>query len=61
MLRALVKAVKKGYCADSSYKFNGWKIALNCTLAVTRDAHNQRYRNQPIDFDYYKITTPDSD
>ena len=26
-----------------------------------RDAYNQRSCNQPIDFDYYKITAPDSD
>jgi hypothetical protein len=34
MLEGLVEAVKKGYCVDSSYKSNGWKIALNRTLAV---------------------------
>jgi len=26
-----------------------------------RDAHNQRNRNQAIDFDSYKITAPNSD
>ena len=36
MLRGLIKAVEKGYRVDSSYKSNGWKIALNCTLAVTQ-------------------------
>ena len=25
-----------------------------------RDAHNQPNRNHPIDFDYYKITLPNS-
>ena len=36
ILEGLVKAVKKGYCVDSSYKSNGWKIALNRTLTVTQ-------------------------
>jgi len=35
MLEGLLKAVWKGYCVDSSYKADGWKIALNCMLAVT--------------------------
>ena len=35
MLEGLVKAVKKGYHVDSSYKSNGWKITLNRTLAIT--------------------------
>jgi len=35
MLEGLVKAIWKGYRADSSYKADGWKIALNRTLAVT--------------------------
>ena len=30
-------------------------------LETTRVAHNQRNRNQPIDFDYYKITPSDYD
>jgi len=34
MLEGLVEAVKKGFHIDSSYKSNGWKIALNYTLAV---------------------------
>jgi len=34
MLEGLVKAIKKGFYIDSSYKSNGWKIALNCTLTV---------------------------
>ena len=38
MLEGLVEAVRKGYCADSSYKSEGWKIALNRTLAVTNQA-----------------------
>ena len=36
MLEGLLKAVRKGYRADSSYKANGWKIALNRTLAVAQ-------------------------
>jgi len=36
MLEGLVEAVNKGYCADSSYKANGWKIALTCTIAVAQ-------------------------
>jgi hypothetical protein len=35
MLEGLLKAVRKGYRADSFYKANGWKIALNRTLAIT--------------------------
>jgi len=35
MLKGLIEAVKKGFCADSSYKSNGWKIAFNRTLVVT--------------------------
>jgi hypothetical protein len=35
MLEGLVKAIKKGFCADSSYKFNGWKITLNYIFTVT--------------------------
>ena len=34
MLEGLVKAVKKGYRADSSYKANGWKIALTRIIAI---------------------------
>jgi len=34
MLEGLVKAIKKGFRVDSSYKSNGWKIALNYMLAV---------------------------
>jgi len=34
MLKGLIKAVKKGFRADSFYKFNGWKITFNCTLVV---------------------------
>ena len=36
MLEGLVKAVKKEFYIDSSYKSNGWKIALNYTLTVTQ-------------------------
>jgi len=36
MLEGLIKAVNKGYRVDSSYKANGWKIALTCTIAVTQ-------------------------
>ena len=35
MLEGLVEAIWKGYCADSSYKAEGWKLALNRMLAVT--------------------------
>jgi len=34
MLEGLVDAVRKGYRVDSSYKADGWKLALNCILAV---------------------------
>ena len=36
MLEGLLEAVRKGYRADSSYKADGWKIALDRTLAVTQ-------------------------
>ena len=36
MLEGLVKAVKKEYRVDSSYKSNGQKIALNYTLTISR-------------------------
>ena len=36
MLEGLIEAVRKGYRADSSYKANGWKIALSRTLAVAQ-------------------------
>jgi len=35
ILEGLVEAVRKGYRADSSYKAEGWKLALNRMLAVT--------------------------
>ena len=35
MLEGLVDAVRKGYRADSSYTADGWKLALDRTLAVT--------------------------
>jgi len=34
MLEGLIKAIKKGFYIDSSYKSNGWKITFNYTLAV---------------------------
>jgi len=34
MLEGLIKAVWKEYCVDSSYKADGWKIALSYTLTV---------------------------
>ena len=40
MLEGLVEAIWKGYCADSSYKAEGWKLALNRMLAVTNQAVN---------------------
>jgi len=38
MLEGLVEAVRKGYRADSFYKANGWKIALNRTLTITQQS-----------------------
>jgi len=43
MLEGLVEAVRKGYRADSSYKAEGWKLALNRTLAVTNQAVNLKH------------------
>ena len=45
MLKGLIEAVKKGFCINSSYKSNGWKIALNYMLIVTQ---------QPITFKQIK-------
>ena len=36
MLEGLVKAVKKGFRVDSSYKSNGWKITLNRMLIIAQ-------------------------
>ena len=36
MLEGLIKAIQKGYCVDSSYKANSWKITLKYMLAVTQ-------------------------
>jgi hypothetical protein len=36
MLEGLVKAVNKGYRADSSYKADGWKITLTRTITITQ-------------------------
>jgi len=43
ILEGLVEAVRKGYRADSSYKAEGWKLALNRTLAVTNQAVNLKH------------------
>ena len=40
MLEGLVEAVRKGYRADSSYKTEGWKLALDRTLAVAPQVVN---------------------
>ena len=36
MLEGLIKAVKKEFRVDSSYKSNSWKIALNYTLTIAQ-------------------------
>ena len=41
ILEGLVEAVNKGYCVDSSYKANSWKIASIYIIAVAQ---------QPITF-----------
>ena len=40
MLEGLVKAIRKGYYIDSSYKAKGQKLALNYTLAIAFQAVN---------------------
>ena len=35
MLQALVRGVRRGLYADSSYKKEGWEIALEAVQAVT--------------------------
>ena len=60
MLEGLVKAVQKGYCADSSYKADGWKIALNYTLTIIqqlitikqiKNKHNNYKKDQKLQKD----------
>ena len=43
MLKGLVKAVRKGYRVDSSYKAKGWKLAFNYIIAVTNQAVNLKH------------------
>ena len=43
ILEGLIKAIQKGYRADSSYKAKGWKLALNYTLAVANQAVNLKH------------------
>jgi len=59
MLKGLVKAVRKGYHADSSYKANGWKIALNRTLTVAQQSVTikqikSKHDNQKRDWKLWK-------
>ena len=59
MLEGLLKAVRKGYRADSSYKADGWKIALNYTLAVAQQSVTikqikSKHDNQKRDWKLWK-------
>ena len=49
MLEGLIKAVQKGYRADSSYKAKGWKLALNYILVVTNQAVNLKHVKSKYD------------
>ena len=66
MLEGLVKAVKKGFYIDSSYKSNGWKIALNYTLTVTqqpitikqiKSKHNNYKKDQKLQKELYSLSS----
>jgi len=59
MLEGLVEAVRKGYRADSSYKADGWKIALNRTLTVAQQSVTikqikSKHDNQKRDWKLWK-------
>ena len=66
MLEGLVKAVQKGYRADSSYKANGQKIALNRTLTITqqpvtikqiKSKHNNHKKDQKLQKELYDLSS----
>ena len=70
MLEGLVEAVKKGYRVDSSYKSNGWKIALNRTLAVAqqpitlkqiKSKYNNYKRDQKLWKELYGLSSQGQD
>ena len=52
MLKALILAVHKGYCADSSYKAEGWNMALARVQEVT--AFPITVKHVKSKHDYYK-------
>ena len=66
MLKGLIKAVKKGFCVDSSYKSNGWKIALNRTLTVAqqpitlkqiKSKYNNHKKDQKLQKELYSLSS----
>ena len=70
MLKGLIKAVKKGFRADSSYKSNGWKIALNYTLVVTqqpitlkqiKSKHDNYKKDQKLQKKLYSLSSQGQD
>ena len=70
MLEGLIKAVRKGYRADSSYKANSWKIALNHTLAVTqqpitikqiKSKHNNHKKDWKLQKELYNLSSQGQD
>ena len=65
MLEGLVKAVNKGYCVDSSYKANGWKIALICIITITqqpitlkqiKSKYNNHKRDWKVQMELYGLS-----
>ena len=63
MLQAFVRAVRRGLCADSSYKKEGWEIALEAVQAVTtlyivtikqiKNKHNTYKKDQKVQKELY--------
>ena len=65
MLEGLIKAINKGYCADSSYKANGWKIALTYIITVAqqpitfkqiKSKHNNHKRDWKVQMELYSLS-----
>ena len=64
MLKGLIKAVNKGYCVDSSYKANSWKITFTYTITVAqqpitlkqiKSKHDNHKRDQKVWIELYGL------
>ena len=65
MLEGLVKAVWKGYRVDSSYKADGWKIALSRMVIITqqpitlkqiKNKHNNYKKDWKVQRELYSLS-----